>query len=112
MSISVTHQIYSQNKTTVIRIAIISTLVIGAQNFLPAPKAEANVIVNAVEVVTSNLVWEAAKSACGPRCAVPATIATVVAVNYAPAVAEKTVEYVKPGLIEMFTNWGTTFFRN
>jgi hypothetical protein len=27
------------------------------------------------------------------------------------AVVEKSIEYVKPGLLQMFTNWGTTFFR-
>ena len=111
MSISSTLQINSQNKTAIIRIAIISILVIGSQNLLPTPKAEANVLFNATEVVASNIVWQVATNACGLRCAVPATFVTVVATNYAPAAAEKSTEYVKPGLIEMFTNWGTSFFR-
>ena len=99
------------NKARIIRVLVISSLVIGTQNLLPTPKAEANVIYDAANVVASNLIWDVAKNACGPRCAVPAAVATVVAVNYAPAVAEKTVEYVKPGFIEMFTNWGASFFK-
>lgn len=99
------------NKQRVARVIAISTLVIISQNLLPTPKAEANILYNIAEVVSSNYFWDVAKTACGTRCAVAATATNVVVFTYGPTVAQATVEYAKPGLVEMFTNWGSTYVR-
>ncbi len=50
-------------------------------------------------------------NACSYPCAALATVTMNTINNYAPVVGTKAVEYAKPGLFEMFTNWGSTFFR-
>ena len=97
--------------TRTLRAFAIAAIVLTLQHTLPAPKAEANILTDIGVAVTSNYLWDIGKAACGSKCAVAATAATVIVYNYGPVVATKTVEYAKPGLFEMFTNWGSTYFR-
>jgi hypothetical protein len=99
------------NRERFIRVVAITTIVIAAQNILPSPKAEANILTDIGAAVSANYLWDVGKAACGTRCAVVATAATVIVYNYGPSVVQSSVDYAKPGLIEMFTNWGSTFFR-
>ena len=99
------------NKERLIRVVAIATIVITSQNFLHSPKAEANILTDIGAAVSANYLWDVGKAACGTRCAVAATAATVIVYNYGPSVVQSSVEYAKPGLVEMFTNWGSTFFR-
>jgi hypothetical protein len=94
-----------------IRIIAVSVLMIASQNALPPQRAEANILSDIAAAVAGNYVYDLGKTACGFRCAFVSTAVTVVAVHYAPAVTEKAVEYAKPGLFDMFTRWGSTFFR-
>jgi hypothetical protein len=98
------------NKRT-IRAVAIAVIVVTLQHALPSPKAEANIVTDIGVAVTSNYLWDVGKNICGAKCGAAATAATVLIYNYGPVVATKTVEYTKPGLVEMFTNWGSTFFR-
>ncbi len=97
--------------TRIVRAIAIAAIVVTLQHALPAPKAEANIVADIGVAVTSNYLWDIGKAACGVKCGAAATAATVLIYNYGPVVATKTVEYAKPGLFEMFTNWGSTFFR-
>jgi len=99
------------NKERLIRVVAISAIVIASQNILPSPKAEANILTDIGAAVSANYLWDLGKAACGTKCAVAATAATVIVYNYGPTVVQTSVEYAKPGLFEMFTNWGSTFFR-
>jgi hypothetical protein len=100
-----------QNKQyRLIRIAVISALVFSMQGPLSSPEAEANIASDAFGAISTGIAFDLGYRACSYACAA-AAVGTVTAVNsYAPVVAQKTVEYVKPGIISMFTNWASTYF--
>jgi len=52
-----------------------------------------------------------AAEVCGPQCVVGAIFVMNVANVYAPTVAHAAADYVRPGIVQMLTNWGATFFR-
>ena len=93
-----------------LRIILISSLIISSQSLIHTPKAEANILSDISVVVVGNIAYDLGKTACGFRCAAAATAATVVVNNYLPFATKTAVEYARPGLFEMFTNWGSTFF--
>jgi hypothetical protein len=94
-----------------IRIIVVSALLISSQGIFHSPKAEANVFSDISLVVIGNIAFDLGKNACGYKCAAAATATTALVNRYVPVVSQSAIEYAKPGLFEMFTNWGSTFFR-
>lgn len=101
---------YQTTNYRLIRIAVISALVFSMQSSVSSSKAEASVASDAYGAISTGIAFDLGYRACSYACAA-AAVGAVAAVNsYAPVAAEKTVEYVKPGLISMFTNWASTYF--
>jgi hypothetical protein len=95
----------------ILRIVAIASAVLLIQGTFTAPKAEASSIVDIYQAVSVGIAWDLGSKVCPIACAAAAVSAVIVMNNNAATVAEKSIEYVKPGLLQMFTNWGTTFFR-
>jgi hypothetical protein len=89
----------------------ISTVLLLLQMFTITPRANANVISESYGAFSVGTAMAIGFNACSYPCSALATVTMVSINNYAPVVANKAVEYAKPGLVEMFTNWGSTFFR-
>jgi hypothetical protein len=93
------------------RIVVIAGVVFSLQAAVATPRAAASAVSDAYGAISTGVAFDLGYRACNYLCA-SAAVGTVVAVNtFAPVVATKVVEYAKPGLFEMFTNWGSTFFR-
>lgn len=106
---------FAQPKTsarfTMKKILAISTVLLILQVFSITPRANANVISESYGAFSVGTAMVIGFNACSYPCSALATV-TMVSINtYGPTVANKAVEYAKPGLFEMFTNWGSTFFR-
>jgi uncharacterized metal-binding protein len=97
--------------TTVKKIVSISLVLMLLQAFSVTPRANANILSEAYGDFSVGTAMTLGYRACFTPCSAAATLAVVAVNNYVPVVATKTVEYAKPGLFEMFTNWGSTFFR-
>jgi hypothetical protein len=94
-----------------IRITAIAVVIFTLQVTVKTPRADASAVSDAYGAISTGIAFDLGYRACSYLCA-SAAVGTVVAVNtYAPVVANKAVDYAKPGLFEMFTNWGSTFFR-
>ena len=101
----------TSTRFTVKKIIAISTVLFILQVFTITPRANANVISESYRAFSVGTAIAIGFNACSYPCSALATV-TMVSINtYAPVVANKAVEYAKPGLFEMFTNWGSTFFR-
>ena len=95
----------------VFRIATIAVLILSLQASAQTPRAEASAVSDAYGAVSTGIAFDLGYRACNYLCAA-AAVGAITAVNtFTPVVANKAVEYAKPGLFEMFTNWGSTFFR-
>ena len=94
-----------------LRIFAVASAVLLVQGTLTAPRAEANTIVDIYQAVSVGIAWDLGYKICPIACPAAAFAAVVVINNNAATVAEKSIEYAKPGLLQMFTNWGATFFR-
>ncbi len=94
-----------------LRIFAVASAVLLVQGTLTAPRAEANTIVDIYQAVSVGIAWDLGSKICPIACPAAAVAAVVVINNNAATVAEKSIEYAKPGLLQMFTNWGTSFFR-
>ena len=94
-----------------LRILAVASAVLLVQGTLTAPRAEANTIVDIYQAVSVGIAWDLGSKICPIACPAAAVAAVVVINNNAATVAEKSIEYAKPGLLQMFTNWGTSFFR-
>jgi hypothetical protein len=94
-----------------LRIFAVASAVLLVQGTLTAPRAEANTIVDIYQAVSVGIAWDLGSKICPIACPAAAVAAVVVINNNAATVAEKSIEYAKPGLLQMFTNWGATFFR-
>ncbi len=94
-----------------IRVITVVLALLISQSLLSKESASANVVGNTYNLVSEAIAFDLGNKACGYLCAAVA-VGTVATVNTAvPKVATKAVDYAKPGLFEMFTNWGSTFFR-
>ena len=101
----------TSTRFTVQKIIAISTVLLILQVFSVTPRANANVISESYGAFSVGTAMVIGFNACSYPCSALATV-TMVSINtYAPVVANKAVEYAKPGFVEMFTNWGSTFFR-
>ncbi len=94
-----------------LRIFAVASAVLLVQGTLTAPRAEANTIVDIYQAVSVGIAWDLGSKICPIACPAASVAAVVVINNNAATVAEKSIEYAKPGLLQMFTNWGTSFFR-
>jgi hypothetical protein len=96
-----------RKKTIVFSVAIILLLQI------PISKSHAaeNPVVLSYYGISGYYAGLLAAEVCGPQCVVGAIFVMNVANVYAPTVAHAAADYVRPGIIQMFTNWGTSFFR-
>lgn len=97
--------------TTFKKIVAISSVLFVLQAFSITPQANASVFSESYGNFSVGTAMVIGFNACSYPCSALATVTMVTINNYAPVVANKAVDYAKPGLIEMFTNWGSTFFR-
>jgi hypothetical protein len=96
---------------TLKKIVAISSVLFMLQAFSITPRADASIISESYRDFSVGTAMVIGFNACSYPCAALATVTMVSINDYAPVVANKAVEYAKPGLLEMFTNWGATFFR-
>ncbi len=95
----------------IFRISVIAVVIFSLQSTVVTPRADASTVSDAYGAISTGVAFDLGYRACSYLCA-SAAVGTITVVNtYAPVVATKAVEYAKPGLFEMFTNWGSTFFR-
>jgi hypothetical protein len=106
---------FNQNKeatpTVIKKIFAISLVLLLLQVFTNTPRADASILSESYGAFSVGTAMTLGYGVCSYPCAAAATVAMVTVNNYAPVVADKAIEYAKPGLFEMFTNWGSTFFR-
>ena len=95
----------------IFRIAIALTLVFAIEIPIGSNSAEANILADTYFTVSDFVATTVGYDACGYPCAAGAALAMHATNAYVPVAAKSAVEYVKPGIIQMFTNWGTSFFR-
>lgn len=96
---------------TLKKIVAISSVLFMVQAFSITPQANASIISESYRNFSVGTAMVIGFNACSYPCSALATVTMVTINDYAPVVATKAVEYAKPGLFEMFTNWGSTFFR-
>ncbi len=96
---------------TLTKIVAISSVLFISQAFSTTPHANASLISESYRDFSVGSAMVIGFNACSYPCAALATVTMNTINNYAPVVGTKAVEYAKPGLFEMFTNWGSTFFR-
>ena len=95
----------------IVRIVAIASALLLIQGIFTPPQAEANSIVDIYQAVSVGIAWDLGSKVCPIACPAVAVAAVIVINNNAATAAEKSIEYVKPGLLQIFTNWGATFFR-
>ena len=98
-------------KFKVFRIAIVIALLLAFEIPIGAPKAEANLLAETYLTMSDFVATTVGYDLCSYPCAAVGAFASHAINTYAPVIANSAVAYVKPGLIEMFTDWGASFFR-
>jgi len=99
------------NNYRAIRVITIVLALLLSQTLFGESKAQASVFTSTYIIVSEGIAFDLGNKACGYLCAAAAVSAVAVVNTQAPKVATKAVEYAKPGLFEMLTNWGLTFLR-
>jgi hypothetical protein len=96
-------------KSTIFQIFFISSAIFASQSIVSPPKAEANVITEAVLDVSIGTAIKYGFDACGVFCAIGAAASVHVINNSIPSMIATATEFKNSGLKNMFYFWGATY---